>query len=575
MNKPVFFIILIISFSSLLFGNIEIDQSPSDTLTAEAKLDKEFDKGSNFELNNVNQQQTENLFKLCKIWGYVKYNHPEIAKGNINWDYELFRILPAINMDYFDSKVYTWIKSIGKLNKEQKRKEKQDNVKLYPSTEWLTNENFLSKEISQELNKIQNSIKDKSNYYIDFVQNIGHPVFKNENTYPNMKWTDSGYKLLALFRYWNMIEYFFPYKHLIDEDWDNVLKNFIPKVIECQDELSYKLTMLELIGKIQDTHANIWQKDDVLSQFHGRKIAPLEINFIENKAVIVRKFEQLENTSKIKIGDIITEINGVKIDKLIDKKIKYCPASNYPTQLRDVARRLLRTNEDFLQITIGNGNSILHERISTVKVSEINFRAEKVQSHKELAGDIGYIYPGTLKKGEIDKIMESFIHKKGLIIDLRCYPYDFIVFSLGKYLMPKPTEFVKFTSGSIENPGQFSFGETLEVGENNNDYFKGKVIILINETTWSLSEYSTMAWRVAPKATVLGSTTAGSDGDYSTIILPGNIRTGISGIGVYYPDGTETQQVGIIPDIELKPTIEGVRNGRDELLEKAIELINE
>jgi hypothetical protein len=206
MNKPVFFIILIISFSSLLFGNIEIDQSPSDTLTAEAKLDKEFDKGSNFELNNVNQQQTENLFKLCKIWGYVKYNHPEIAKGNINWDYELFRILSAINMDYFDSKVYTWIKSIGKLDKEQKRKEKQDNVKLYPSTEWLTNENFLSKEISQELNKIQNSIKDKSNYYIDFVQNIGHPVFKNENTYPNMKWTDSGYKLLALFRYWNMIE---------------------------------------------------------------------------------------------------------------------------------------------------------------------------------------------------------------------------------------------------------------------------------------------------------------------------------------------------------------------------------
>jgi len=49
----------------------------------------------------------------------------------------------------------------------------------------------------------------------------------------------------------------------------------------------------------------------------------------------------------------------------------------------------------------------------------------------------------------------------------------------------------------------------------------------------------------------------------------------ISGSGVYYPDGTETQRVGIVPDIEVKPTIEGIKNGKDELLEKAIEIINE
>jgi C-terminal processing protease CtpA/Prc len=49
----------------------------------------------------------------------------------------------------------------------------------------------------------------------------------------------------------------------------------------------------------------------------------------------------------------------------------------------------------------------------------------------------------------------------------------------------------------------------------------------------------------------------------------------ISGIGVYYPDGTPTQRIGIIPDIEVKPTINGIREGKDELLEKAIEVINQ
>jgi C-terminal processing protease CtpA/Prc len=47
----------------------------------------------------------------------------------------------------------------------------------------------------------------------------------------------------------------------------------------------------------------------------------------------------------------------------------------------------------------------------------------------------------------------------------------------------------------------------------------------------------------------------------------------ISGIGVYYPDGRETQRIGIVPDIEVKPTIEGIKNGKDEVLEKAIEFI--
>lgn len=140
--------------------------------------------------------------------------------------------------------------------------------------------------------------------------------------------------------------------------------------------------------------------------------------------------------------------------------------------------------------------------------------------------------------------------------------------------MSEPTEFVKFSVGSMINPGEFIFNQPLLVGGKRNDNYKNKIVIIINELTQSSAEYHTMAFRVAPNAIVLGSTTAGADGNVSTIILPGNIRTLISGIGVYYPDGTETQRVGIIPDLEMKPTIKGIRNGEDELLDKAIEIIN-
>ena len=150
-----------------------------------------------------------------------------------------------------------------------------------------------------------------------------------------------------------------------------------------------------------------------------------------------------------------------------------------------------------------------------------------------------------------------------------------MVFSLGKYLIPEKTEFVKFSNGSIDKAGQFTLTKSLELGQENKDYYKGKIVILINETTQSQAEYTTMAFRVAPKTTVIGSTTAGADGNVSGFYLPGNIRTMISEIGIYYPDGTETQRIGIVPDIEIKPTIEGIRNNKDELLKKAIELIKE
>jgi hypothetical protein len=194
---------------------------------------------------------------------------------------------------------------------------------------------------------------------------------------------------------------------------------------------------------------------------------------------------------------------------------------------------------------------------------------------KMIDAETAYLYLGSIKSKDLPLIFQKIKNTKGLIIDLRCYPSEFVVFSLGKYLMPKATPFVKFSNTSVDHAGLFTLTDPLSVGEKNDDYYKGKVVILVNDITLSQAEYTTMAFRVAPNATVVGSTTAGADGNVSPFFLPGGISTMISGIGVYYPDGTETQRIGIIPDIEVKPTIEGIKGGKDEVLEKAIKLIEQ
>jgi hypothetical protein len=47
----------------------------------------------------------------------------------------------------------------------------------------------------------------------------------------------------------------------------------------------------------------------------------------------------------------------------------------------------------------------------------------------------------------------------------------------------------------------------------------------------------------------------------------------MSGLGIEYPDGTRTQRNGVKIDYEIKPTIRGVKLGKDELLSKAVSLI--
>jgi C-terminal processing protease CtpA/Prc len=144
---------------------------------------------------------------------------------------------------------------------------------------------------------------------------------------------------------------------------------------------------------------------------------------------------------------------------------------------------------------------------------------------------------------------------------------------IGTLFVDQPTPFARFTSGDLNNPGSFLWrGEPLILTPQQ-PHYSGKVVVLVDEVTLSQAEYTTMAFRAAPRTVVVGSTTAGADGNVSQISLPGGLRTAISGIGVFYPDKRPTQRVGIVPDVEIRPTIAGIRTGRDEVLEEGVRQI--
>jgi C-terminal processing protease CtpA/Prc len=548
-----------------------------------AASDKEFDTGSRIDNLKLSNSGIKDLAVLGKVWGFLKYYHPAVANGDYNWDYELFRILPKVleskNQTERNTILSTWVDSLGTFETASEEKSAIEKVKLTPDLSWIDNKT-LGDKLANQLTRVRDAKRENKNYYIGLFPGIGNPQFKNEEAYKSMTYPDAGFRLLSLYRYWNIIQYYFPNKHLIEGNWNNILTEFIPKFANAGSELEYKKAVLTLIGRIHDTHANIWGKDETLEKFRGLNSPAIGITFVEDKAVVTKYWDQsLAEKSGLKIGDVIETINNRKVSDIVKERLDLTPASNYPTKLRDIAKYLLQTNESFLTIKYKRGNAAKEIQLETYpkdkfKINVNELFSKSIPPFKLIVPDIAYLYPGSLKRGEIAQLIPQIAKTKGLIIDLRSYPSDFIVFSLGEYLLPKPTSFVKFSMGNITTPGLFIYSDELKVGKDNNDYYKGKVVILINEITQSQAEYTTMAFRTAPRATVIGSTTAGADGNVSHFFLPGGIGTMISGIGVYYPDGKETQRIGIVPDIIIKPTIKGITQGRDELLERALEIIN-
>jgi C-terminal processing protease CtpA/Prc len=588
-TKQIFIGGLLVGKGKMWLDNINVsidgkdikDLKPFEKKLFPAEKDKEFDKSSGITSILADKVQIENLKQLGLIWGFLKYYHPNIAKGEYNWDYELFRILPKIlnsdNKKNRDSILTKWIASFGEFLQGKEIVIKSSEVKNEPDLVWINNSNF-SDELTNLLLKVKNANRPKKHYYIGLEPEVGNPYFKNENAYSSMKYPDAGFRLLTLYRYWNIIQYYFPYKNLIEEDWENVLEEFIPKFIKAKDDTEYTLTVLELIGRVHDTHANIWGGNPILNNYFGLRYASVELTFIESKPVVTGFYdEKLGKETGLEIGDIISVVNNRPIEEIVKERLKHYPASNYPTKLRGIASSLLRTNDSIFNIEFIRVDKRESKTLKTYSRKEMNIFSKyevKDTCFKLINKDIAYINNGSLKREHLPEIWKEIENTKGLIIDIRNYPSDFPIYDLSSYLMPKSTPFVKFTNGSIESPGLFTFIKLLNAGKKNKNYYKGKVVILINEISQSSAEFHTMAYRVNPNSTVIGSTTAGADGNVSQFYLPGGISTMISGVGVYYPDGKETQRIGIVPDIELKPTIQGVKEGRDELLEKAIEIIN-
>ena len=523
-------------------------------------------------------QQVDHVAAFGQVWGLLKYFHPAVAAGQRDWDAEFTRQLPAVlacrSVAARSQLLSAWVSSLGAVPTCGTCATPPPRpVGLAPDLRWSQDRHRFSAALRQQLAVVVANRYQGTSYYVS-VADAGNPVFAHEEAYAASACPPLGLRLLAVCRCWSMVQYFYPYRAGITPAWASVLPQLLPRFAAAATPLAYRHAVLALCTRLQDGHATL--RDPLLEAEAGDYYLAAAVQFLNGQAVVVRvRRDGLTPAPPLEPGDVLTHLDGVPVAELVRQRLPETPGSNRAAQLRTIAQNLLfgLTPQVTVQVErAGQSLRLICPRFKLGTVPPVRPPAAD-SMYRFLTPQVGYVDMTRIKQAKLPHLLQAFAQTKGIIFDLRGYPGDFVTRLLPGYFLAQPTLFAAYTQFDSQYPGRFLTTPADTLLPQGSKPYDGRVVVLINEGSLSQAEYTALALRATPHCLLVGSPTAGADGNVSRISLPGGVSTGFSGLGVYYPDGRATERVGLLPDIEVRPTIAGLRQGRDELRDRAIELI--
>lgn len=514
------------------------------------------------------------IYHTCKVWGHVKYYHSNMNNESIDWDEELITRLDKIKNsstnEEFNQILLSMINSAGEMAiPSTPPAQALDSIRIISNYDWIENPIF-SDQVKSKLLNIKTNFRPQENKYVYHKEDEVIPEFNKDFQYyySSHSSINESLKVLAIARYWNIINYFYPYKHLMDQDWDTTLNEFIPIILSSTNSTEYGIAFRKFTSRIDDSHSIF--EFGPFQQVIGDVCTPFKLKYVDGETVVSKI---LPSANPLEVGDIIKEIDGYDIYELRDSLRSIAYGSNEVMINFEINYYLQLGNEGLFNVKVADGDALKSIDLKR-NYNNVNLLHQKeTPSWRDtvICNDkrIGIVNMGALESDEVEEMFTDLWNTDAIVFDLRYYPNG-TLWTIVNYLYTTPINLANFTVPDTQYPGTMVWKPGIIGNPQMPDPYSGRVIILFDEETQSQAEYTVMGIEQHPNSVKIGSTTAATDGDIRQIYLPGGMRVLATFLGVYYPDYTPTQRIGIIPDYEVYPTIEGMRQGRDEVLEFAL-----
>ena len=388
-----------------------------------------------------------------------------------------------------------------------------------------------------------------------------------DEPYGQMDLPDVEHRILAAFRLWNVVHFFHGSADRIP-GWDMRMSDLIAMLEHASTGGEYELALAEIMASLHDGYAAV--DGSATRALRGTAAPPFRLMFLDEAPVVATV---QAGTTGVTPGDELLRIDGRDVAVRIAELERYTSAATAGAKSAVIAHDLPNGADGSKATFTFRRRDGTQYDVSLTRTTSVAVDASK--AWKLLAGNVAYVDAARLDAAQVTLLFEEIAQTRAVIVDLR------------SSASPAHDELVRrlnngeaTATAAVRVPvlvgGAFHHSDSLRTAGNEPvTRYGGRTIALIDARTIGAAEETGIALSAVANARFVGSSSGGTSGPSSSFVVPGGIRVPFSAVDMRHVSGTPVQGVGIVPDVLARPTLPGLAEGRDEVLQRALTFVDE
>lgn len=374
--------------------------------------------------------------------------------------------------------------------------------------------------------------------------------------------SDPAVRAAAVVVAWNVLRHFYPYHDVIGEDWNAVLDLAIADVLDDRNPEDTTLTLRRLVHRLHDGHGHV-------DGAGGDTSAMVRIALVDGIYIVVAAAKD----GPLRWGDELVAVDGVAIAEMHERRKELYSGS--PQWIDHVLLEwgwITAGTSNIATIDIRRDGAA--QRFEIARTAGMPPPEHERKSIEKLRGGIFYVDLDRATDDELKAKLAAIAKAPGVVFDLRGYPKS-TPWWLANLMTKRDDAKWMFVPHVIrpDYEGVTTFtahGWDVEPAE---PHIAGKVAFITGPGAISYAE-SVMGYVEGYQlGAIVGSPTAGANGNVNPIVVPGGYGITFTGLKVTRIDGRQHHLLGVKPTHPVKRTLAGIRAHRDEELEAALALV--
>lgn len=393
-------------------------------------------------------------------------------------------------------------------------------------------------------------------------------------------WTPSGNdratRLAGVALAWTILQNFYPYFDVVQADWPAELRRGLRDAAEAPGERAFVETLRRLMAALDDGHARVTHASWDLSYQ-----LPLVWIWLDNQLVIT--WADPAEAPGLAPGDVVLSLNGRPAQQLYRDELALAPGAT-PQHLRSRALQALLLGPENEEVRLrvhkphGGVQEVAVRRTYFVGGPGGDFLSEPRPAQiAEIRPGIFYIDLNRISDDDFLNALDQLVNARGIIFDMRGYPWNLEWYTPLMFLSTSEIYPARFDTPLVYRPDRQGWGYLRRgfVDGPYEPYLAARRAFITDGRAISYAESYMGIVEGLHLGEIVGEATAGTNGAINYISLPGGYTLRFTGMRVQKHDGSQHHGVGILPTVPVTRTYAGVAAGRDELLEKAIEVVSQ